>query len=143
MISLHGSGGREGNIWERNCQANVALCKSERRKQYPCFVIAPTVKKVQRWNVETLKTLFELISSLQTKHAIDPERIYVTRQSMGTTVRLRRSCYGLNFFPLPRRSAEEVEQNQPSESPKFRSGCFMAQKIPSFQWRVAGKWLKL
>ena len=83
VISLHGSGGRGKNNWERNCHANVALGKSERRKQYPCYVIAPTVKKSQRWNGETLKTLFELISSLQTKHAIDPDRIYVTGQSMG------------------------------------------------------------
>jgi predicted peptidase len=53
------------------------------RQKYPCYIIAPTVNRNQRWDGAPLTALIELVKSSLKKHAIDPDRIYVTGQSMG------------------------------------------------------------
>ena len=83
VVSLHGSGGRGSEKWQGNCAANRALGKPENRQKYPCYIIAPTVGRNQRWDGAPLAALIELIKSSLKKHAIDPARIYVTGQSMG------------------------------------------------------------
>jgi len=83
VVSLHGSGGRGSEKWQGNCAANRALGKPENRQKYPCYIIAPTVGRNQRWDGAPLAALMELIKSSLKKHAIDPTRIYVTGQSMG------------------------------------------------------------
>ena len=83
VVSLHGSGGRGSEKWQGNCAANRALGKPENRQKYPCYIIAPTVGRNQRWAGAPLAALMELIKSSLKEHAIDPSRIYVTDQSMG------------------------------------------------------------
>ncbi len=83
VVSLHGSGGRGSEKWQGNCAANRALGKPENRQKYPCYIIAPTVGRNQRWDGAPLAALMELIKSSLKEHAIDPARIYVTGQSMG------------------------------------------------------------
>jgi len=83
VVSLHGSGGRGNQNWQGNCAANMALGKPERRQKYPCYIIAPTVGRNERWSGAPLIALMELIKSSLKKHPIDPARIYVTGQSMG------------------------------------------------------------
>ncbi len=83
VVSLHGSGGRGSEKWQGNCAANRALGKPENRQKYPCYIIAPTVGRNQRWDGAPLAALIELIKSSLKEHAIDPARIYVTGQSMG------------------------------------------------------------
>ena len=83
VVSLHGSGGRGSEKWQGNCAANRALGKPENRQKYPCYIIAPTVNRNQRWDGAPLAALMELIKSSLKEHAIDPTRIYVTGQSMG------------------------------------------------------------
>jgi poly(3-hydroxybutyrate) depolymerase len=83
VVSLHGSGGRGNQNWQGNCAANMALGKPERRQKYPCYIIAPTVGRNERWSGAPLTALMELIKSSLKKHPIDPARIYVTGQSMG------------------------------------------------------------
>lgn len=83
VVSLHGSGGRGNQNWQGNCAANMALGKPERRQKYPCYIIAPTVGRNERWSGAPLTALMELIKSSLKKHPIDPGRIYVTGQSMG------------------------------------------------------------
>ena len=53
------------------------------RQKYPCYIIAPTVGRNQRWAGAPLAALIELIKSSLKEHPIDPARIYVTGQSMG------------------------------------------------------------
>ncbi|MFP6692424.1 MAG: hypothetical protein VB875_05375, partial [Pirellulales bacterium] len=48
VVSLHGSGGRGKQNWQRNCAANLALAKPDRRQKYPCYILAPTVNRAQR-----------------------------------------------------------------------------------------------
>ncbi len=83
LISLHGSGGRGSKKWEGNCAANKVLSQPAMRQKYPCYIIAPTVNRNQRWDGEPLTALIELIKISLKKHPIDPARIYVTGQSMG------------------------------------------------------------
>lgn len=83
LVSLHGSGGRGSKKWQGNCAANKVLSQPAMRQKYPCYIIAPTVGRNQRWDGAPLDALMELIKSSLNKHAIDPARIYVTGQSMG------------------------------------------------------------
>ena len=83
VVSLHGAGGRGKQKWVVNCAANKALSQPAMRQTYPCYIIAPTVGRDQRWDGAPLAALMELIKSSLNEHAIDPARIYVTGQSMG------------------------------------------------------------
>ncbi len=83
VVSLHGSGGRGNQNWQGNCAANIALGKPERRQKYPCYIIAPTVGRNERWSGAPLTALIELVKSLPKEHPVDRARIYVTGQSMG------------------------------------------------------------
>ena len=83
LVSLHGSGGRGSKKWQGNCAANKVLSQPAMRQKYPCYIIAPTVGRNERWAGAPLAALTELIKSSLKKHAIDPARIYVTGQSMG------------------------------------------------------------
>ena len=83
LVSLHGSGGRGSKKWQGNCAANKMLSQPAMRQKYPCYIIAPTVGRNERWGGAPLAALIELIKSSLKKHPIDPDRIYVTGQSMG------------------------------------------------------------
>ena len=90
VITLHGVGGRGKPNWERNCYANTILTKPEMRKANPCFVVAPNCAPDETWGSlgrlqgkERLPDLVELIETLVQDLPIDPDRVYVTGQSMG------------------------------------------------------------
>ena len=83
VVSLHGAGGRGSKKWQGNCAANKVLSQPAMRQKYPCYIIAPTVGRNERWAGAPLAALIELIKSSLKKHPIDPDRIYVTGQSMG------------------------------------------------------------
>lgn len=90
VITLHGVGGRGVNNWEPRCYANTVLSTPEMRKEFPCFVVAPTTGKGETWwSTEGLKgksrlpDVFDLIEELMTKWPIAKDRVYVTGQSMG------------------------------------------------------------
>jgi predicted peptidase len=83
LLSLHGAGGRGNKNWERNCLANKVLSGREMRSKYPCFILAPTVSKQGSWKSESMDDVLELLGKLLKKLPIDPDRVYVTGQSMG------------------------------------------------------------
>jgi len=83
VITLHGIAGRGARNWERNCYANSVLAKPAMRKEYPCFVVAPTVEKPRFWTRGPLADVFDLIEHLKKELPVDPDRIYITGQSMG------------------------------------------------------------
>lgn len=90
VITLHGIGGRGVSNWTPRCYANAVLSQSKMRKKYPCFLLAPTTEKGETWwSSEGLKgkarmpDVIDLIGQLVDDLPIDPDRIYVTGQSMG------------------------------------------------------------
>jgi len=83
LLSLHGAGGRGNKKWESNCFANKVLSGREMRSKYPCFILAPTVSKQGSWKSESMDDVLELVGKLLKKLPIDPDRVYVTGQSMG------------------------------------------------------------
>lgn len=90
VITLHGVGGRGKPNWVRNCYANMVLAQPEIRKNHPCFVVAPNCAPGETWGSlgrlkgkERIPDLIELIEKLIADLPIDPDRVYVTGQSMG------------------------------------------------------------
>jgi len=85
VICLHGSGG--------NTAAAKVVASAERQAKHPCFVLAPTFgARGNRWvdsplrNREGRAVLPELMGALDAllrELPIDPDRIYLTGQSMG------------------------------------------------------------
>ena len=63
VVSLHGAGGRGSKKWQGNCAANKALSQPAMRQKYPCYIIAPTVNRNQRWDGAPLIALIELVKS--------------------------------------------------------------------------------
>lgn len=83
VLALHGIGGRGQEDWEKNCYANAVLAEPAMREKHPCFVLAPTVGPQENWSGEPLLDVFDLIDALKEDLPVDPERVYVTGQSMG------------------------------------------------------------
>lgn len=85
VLTLHGRGG--------NTQAASVLAEDDMRAEYPCFVMAPAVNRQQVWALpgnfarlrgdSLLPVALEALASVQQKHPIDADRVYVTGQSMG------------------------------------------------------------
>ena len=83
VVALHGVGGRGKDKWVGNCFANGVLAKAAMREKFPCFVLAPTVKKTEKWGGDPIVDLIALIEKLSKDLPIDADRIYITGQSMG------------------------------------------------------------
>ena len=85
VLALHGRGG--------NTEAATVLGSAEMRKKYPCFVMAPAVSKAAVWSVpkdfgklkgkQLLPTALEVLEVVKKEYPVDPDRVYVTGQSMG------------------------------------------------------------
>ena len=89
VICLHGAGGSVG--------ASGVLAKPEMREKYPAFVMVPAADRPFTWAVtdvikrpggptsypEKLPVLIEAVKSLIQSEVIDPNRVYITGQSMG------------------------------------------------------------
>jgi hypothetical protein len=61
--------------------------------------------------VISIHVLFELIPSLKTKHAIDPDRIYITGQSMGGCSTFLAITLRPELLQLRRQFVEEAKQS--------------------------------
>lgn len=85
VLCLHGRGG--------NTAAPAVLAETAVRRKYPCFVMAPECNQPAWWagakllgrgdHEERLPAVIEAVRSLLKSEAVDPERVYVTGQSMG------------------------------------------------------------
>lgn len=98
VIFLHGAGERgDDNLAQlKHCMGE--FCKPERRKRFPCYVLAPQCPAGQKWsNVDwsadsvtlpesisgSLGATLKVVEAMLEEAAIDKERIYVTGLSMG------------------------------------------------------------
>ncbi len=78
IVSLHGSGGRGTNNGKQLKDWNRQLAETQRRKNFPCYVVAPQANEL--WNANHLKTIKLLIKTLP---SVDSDRIYIMGHSMG------------------------------------------------------------
>ena len=143
VISLHGSGGR--GIITGNVIATQTWHSANRKGENNTLatLLHRQSKRASAGMVKRSRPLFELISSLQTKHDIDPDRIYVTGQSMGgygtfAAITLRPKLFAA-AAPVCGGGQTELAK-QIAQIPIW---VFHGAKIPPCQWSVAGKWLKL
>lgn len=78
IVSLHGAGGKGANNDKQLKDWNRQLAEPQRRKDFPCYVVAPQAAEL--WNAEHLKKIQSLITTLP---AANMDRIYIMGHSMG------------------------------------------------------------
>lgn len=78
IVSLHGAGGKGTNNNKQLKDWNRQLTDGQRRKKFPCYVVAPQAAEL--WNAEHLKKIKALLKELP---SVDLDRIYVMGHSMG------------------------------------------------------------
>jgi predicted peptidase len=98
VVLLHGAGERGDNNEAQLIHGVGEFARPDRRKKYPCFLVAPQCPRGKAWSSilgtargPTLSRspsqygalVLELIAQLQKEFRVDPERIYLTGLSMG------------------------------------------------------------
>ena len=78
IVSLHGAGGKGTNNRKQLKDWNRQLAEPQRRKDFPCYVVAPQAADL--WDSDDLKSVKALIAELP---SVDMNRIYVMGHSMG------------------------------------------------------------
>jgi predicted peptidase len=78
IVSLHGAGGKGTNNNKQLKDWNRQLAEQQRRKDFPCYVVAPQATGL--WNAEHLEKIKTLIKGLL---SVDMDRIYIMGHSMG------------------------------------------------------------
>lgn len=78
IVSLHGAGGKGTNNRKQLKDWNRQLAETERRKKYPCYVVAPQADNL--WDADDLNQLKALVKELP---SVDMNRIYIMGHSMG------------------------------------------------------------
>ncbi|MCP4512367.1 MAG: hypothetical protein GY826_38885 [Fuerstiella sp.] len=78
IVSLHGAGGRGTNNGKQLKDWNRQLAEPQRRKDFPCYVVAPQANEL--WNAGHLNKIKSLIRTLP---SVARDRIYVMGHSMG------------------------------------------------------------
>ncbi len=78
IVSLHGAGGKGTNNDKQLKDWNRQLAESQRRKEFPCYVVAPQAPGL--WNADHFKRIKSLIKTLP---SVDMDRIYILGHSMG------------------------------------------------------------
>jgi predicted peptidase len=78
IVSLHGAGGKGTDNKKQLKDWNRQLAHPQRRKDFPCYVVAPQAAEL--WDENDLRRTKGLIKTLQ---AVDTDRIYILGHSMG------------------------------------------------------------
>lgn len=78
IVSLHGAGGKGTNNDKQLKDWNRQLAEPQRRKEFPCYVVAP--QSTGLWNAEHFAKIKKLIKALP---SVDMDRIYILGHSMG------------------------------------------------------------
>jgi len=80
MLFLHGAGERGSNLELVKKHGPAKLI--EQGKDMPFVVVSPQCPTGQWW-LERIETLIALLDEVQSKYAVDPDRVYLTGLSMG------------------------------------------------------------
>ncbi|MDI6447677.1 prolyl oligopeptidase family serine peptidase [Anaerobaca lacustris] len=80
LMFLHGAGERGDNL--ELVKVHGPAKRIEQGKDYPFIVVSPQCPAGQWWTEKT-DTLLALLDEIESKYAVDPERVYLTGLSMG------------------------------------------------------------
>jgi len=80
LMFLHGAGERGDNLELVKVHGPAKLI--EQGRDYPFIVVSPQCPAGQWWTEKT-DTLMALLDEIESKYAVDPDRIYLTGLSMG------------------------------------------------------------
>ncbi len=80
LVFLHGAGERGDNL--ELVKKHGPPKRIEQGKDYPFIVVSPQCPAGQWWTEKT-DTLMALLDEIESKYAVDPERVYLTGLSMG------------------------------------------------------------
>jgi len=80
ILFLHGAGERGGNLELVKKHGPPKLV--DQGKEFPFIIVSPQCPSGSWWT-EKLDSLLALLDDIQSKHAVDPSRVYVTGLSMG------------------------------------------------------------
>jgi len=99
VLCFHGAAGRGNDNAARGILAYEVLSSPEVQKAHPAYLLAPQCPKTDKWvNVtwsaggfalqttpmtKSLKNALDLARQIVATHPIDPDRVYITGQSMG------------------------------------------------------------
>ncbi|MFW6457664.1 MAG: prolyl oligopeptidase family serine peptidase, partial [Planctomycetota bacterium] len=99
VLCLHGAGGRGSDNRSRGTEAFKALSDRKVREEYPAFLLTPQCPKGERWvdvkgkegsysidevpMTRPMELVVEILDSVMEEFSVDPNRVYVTGQSMG------------------------------------------------------------
>ncbi|HMO65954.1 MAG TPA: PHB depolymerase family esterase, partial [Verrucomicrobiota bacterium] len=78
MLFLHGAGERGTNLARVKVHGPPKI--AETNAAFPFILVSPQCPPGDRWDPHAL---LALLDSVMAKHAVDPERVYVTGLSMG------------------------------------------------------------
>ena len=84
IVSLHGAGGKGTNNNKQLKDWNRQLAEPQRRKDFPCYVVAPQATGL--WNAQHFNKIKALIKTLP---SVNTDRIYILGHSMGGQLTLR------------------------------------------------------
>ena len=94
IVYLHGGGGVGADNLKQisggNTTGTHVWTTPEAQRKHPAFVVAPQMPEGQQWAMPSsdalsasAQTVLELIAALSREFAIDPDRVYLTGQSLG------------------------------------------------------------
>ena len=85
VVFLHGVGARgdDNEIQLTHTKFLDHINQSGFFGDQACHILAPQCSKQARWSGDTLSDLFGLIGEVASQRSVDPNRIYITGQSMG------------------------------------------------------------
>jgi len=78
IVSLHGAGGRGTDNRKQLKGWNRLLAEEKRRRDYPCYVLAPQANRL--WDASHLTNIKDVVAALP---SVDMGRIYILGHSMG------------------------------------------------------------
>ena len=94
IVYLHGGGGVGADNLKQisggNTTGTHVWTTAEAQRKHPAFVVAPQMPEGQQWATPSsaalsasAQTVLDLIAALSREFAIDPDRVYLTGQSLG------------------------------------------------------------
>jgi len=137
ILFLHGAGERGSNLELVKKHGPPRLI--EQGREFP-FIIASPQCPSGSWWTEKLDSLLALLDDIQSKYAVDPNRVYLTGLSMGGFGSWSLGCRHPERFAAIVRSVAAATGFWPKGSRTCRFGRFMGPKTLSCRCENRMRW---